>query len=104
MKQWLPLLFVFLKLQLAFGQLNIDTCQSKAKANYPLIKQYDLITKTTEYTVSNANKAYLPQISLTGIGGYIINGLPPASLPGKSAPEPVKFQLIGIAQLNQTIW
>jgi outer membrane protein TolC len=104
MKQSLLVIFLFLKLQLVFGQLTIDSCQSKARANYPLIKQYDLINKTTEYTVSNANKGYLPQISLTGIGGYIINGLPAASLPGQAAPEPDKFQLIGIAQLHQTIW
>ena len=52
--------------------LNLDSCLLQAKNNYPLIKQYDLIAKSLEYTVSNANKAYLPQISVTGIGGYII--------------------------------
>jgi outer membrane protein TolC len=104
MKQLLLIAFLFLTLQLAFGQINIDTCQSKARANYPLIKQYDLITKSTEYTVSNANKGYLPQVSLTGIGAYIISGLPTVSIPGQDAPEENKFQVIGIAQINQTIW
>jgi outer membrane protein TolC len=86
------------------AQINIDTCQSKAKANYPLIKQYDLITKSAEYTVSNANKAYLPQVSLTGIGAFIISGLPSITPPGQTATEPDKFQVIGIAQVNQTLW
>lgn len=84
-----------------YGQLNIDDCQNKAKANYPLIKDYDLISQSTEYTLSNANKAYLPHISVTGIGGYIIGGLPLPSQPGN---EPSKYQLIGIGQINQTIW
>src|SRR6187402_215599 len=96
MKQLLLLLFLFAEIQLTSGQVNIDTCHSKAKANYPLIKQYDLIAKSTEYTISNANKAYLPHVSLTGIGGYVISGMPSISLPGSEAPEQDKVQLIGI--------
>ena len=87
-----------------FAQLSIESCQEKAKTNYPMIKQYDLISKSTEYNISNANKAYLPQISVTGIGAYIFKGLPSATLPGVPAKEPDKFQMIGIGQLNQTIW
>src|SRR5215831_4080845 len=97
----LILFFVFCT---ADGQITIDGCQEKAKANYPLIKQYDLISKSSEYTISNANKAYLPQVSLTGIGGFIISGLPEFSTPGKTPPEQSKAQFIGVAQINQTIW
>ena len=86
------------------AQVTIDSCQQKAKQNYPLIKQYDLIAQTTEYTVSNANKAYLPQVNLTAIGGYIIKGLPNVSAPGQPEDEASKMQLIGIAQVNQVIW
>jgi len=88
----------------AVAQANIDSCQEKAKANYPLIQQYDLITKSTEYTLANASKAYLPQVSLTAIGGYIIQGLPAMSIPGQPAEQPSKVQMIGIAQVNQVIW
>src|SRR5436190_23695644 len=104
MKYQLLFIISFLNFEFSFGQIDIDTCQNKARANYPLIKQYDLITKSTEYTVSNANKAYLPQISLTGIGGYIISGFPSITPPGQTPREQDKFQLIGIAQINQTIW
>lgn len=44
-------------------EITIEECYRKAQANYPLIKQYDLIEKSREYSVSNANKGYLPQIS-----------------------------------------
>jgi outer membrane protein TolC len=83
--------------------LSIDSCYALANKNYPLIKQYELIEKTKEYTLSNANKAYLPQLSITAIEGYIFGELPsfgPAN--GETASSDFKF--IGIAQLNQTIW
>lgn len=100
----LLLIFVFLSLWTTNAQITIDVCQEKAKTNYPLIKQYDLIAKSTEYNISNANKAYLPQISLTGIGGYIISDLPEFPVSGKTPSENSKAQFIGIAQINQTIW
>jgi len=81
--------------------LQLQQCHERARANYPLVKQYDLIEKTTEFTISNASKAYLPQFSLTAIGGYIIKGLPSLT-PGAESKDKVQF--IGIGQLNQTIW
>lgn len=104
MKQLLLYMLFLFAILPAVAQLNIDSCQLKAKANYPLIKQYDLITKSLDYTISNANKAYLPQVSLNGIGAFIISGLPTLSMPGQAAAEPDKLQFIGIGQINQTIW
>lgn len=104
MKQIINLVLLLLVVSSAHAQLTLEHCQEKAKANYPLIKQYDLIAQSTEYTISNANKAYLPQLSLNGIGAYIIKGFPAVSLPGMPAAEEEKLKFIGIAQLNQTIW
>ena len=73
--------FIFPLLTHAQTTLSIDSCYELARRNYPLTKQFDLIEKTKEYSISNANKAYLPQISLTAIDGYI-TGLPSFSLPG----------------------
>ncbi len=81
--------------------LNIDSCQALARSNYPLIHQYELIEKTKEFTLSNASKAYLPQISVTAIEGYIVGDLPTAGGQGNSGG---RLQFIGLAQLNQTIW
>lgn len=63
-------------ISLAAQPLTIEKCYEKAKRNYPLVKQYDLIDKSAEYNLSNAGKSYLPQFSATGIAGYIIKGLP----------------------------
>lgn len=104
-KRMLPfLLLVTLCGSGAYAQLTLDQCQTKAASNYPLIKQYDLISKSTEYTISNANKAWLPQISLTGIGAYIFKGLPSVKLPGQPASEEQKAQFIGVGTVNQVLW
>ncbi len=86
------------------GTLSLEECTNLARANYPLIKQHELLDKSVDYTIANANKAYFPQLSITGIGGYIINGLPGLSLPGVPAKEPEKAQAIALVQLNQNIW
>ena len=80
--------------------LNIDSCYVFATKNYPLIKQYELIEKTKEYTLSNAGKAYLPQVSLTAIEGYVFGDLPTIGASGDGS----NFKFIGIGQINQTIW
>lgn len=50
--------------------VTLDECQRLAQENYPLIKQYDLIRQTTNYTVSNISKGWLPQISAMAQATY----------------------------------
>ncbi len=42
---------------------TLQECQEAAEHNYPLIRQYDLIAKTTQLTVENIGKGWLPQVS-----------------------------------------
>ncbi|RED22643.1 outer membrane protein TolC [Flavobacterium cutihirudinis] len=79
--------------------LTVEQSYQLAVENYPLIKQYELIEKTKEYTLSNANKAYLPQLSVTAIEGYVFG-----DFPSMGAGDESKFKFIGLAQINQTIW
>lgn len=46
----------------ASGQ-TLEECQQSAERNYPLIKQYDLIEQTTQLTMDNIGKGWLPQVS-----------------------------------------
>ena len=57
-------LFVALMLlpMMAHGQ-TLEECQQAAERNYPLIRQYGLIERTTDLTVSNLAKGWLPQIT-----------------------------------------
>ena len=54
---------------LALGQ-TLEECQQAAEHNYPLIQQYGLIEKTTELTVSNIQKGWLPQVSAQAQATY----------------------------------
>lgn len=85
------------------GQIRLEDCQKLARENYPLIKQYELIELTQEYTLSNANKAYLPSLDVTLIGG-VISGFPSFSAPGEGSASSSDMQLISVLQLNQPIW
>ncbi|MFT3994133.1 MAG: TolC family protein [Dysgonomonas sp.] len=72
MKKFIILMLIFSALQTLSAQnrMTIEECQEKARTNYPLISQYDLISKSTEYTLSNISKSYLPQFSLNGQATY----------------------------------
>ena len=53
----------------ATGQ-TLDECQQAAERNYPLIAQHDLIARTTELTVANIQKGWLPQLSATAQASF----------------------------------
>ena len=42
---------------------TLEECQQAAEQNYPLIAQYDLIGRTTDLTVANIQKGWLPQVT-----------------------------------------
>jgi len=88
--------------------LSIETCQEKAKANYPMIKQYGLIEQTAQYNISNANKGYLPQLSLTARGTYqsAVTSIPAVlgQKLGVSLPSLAKDQYQAVLEASQVIW
>ncbi len=68
-------LFLFTVIVFAFQLISaqsftLEDCWQKARNNYPLVKQYGLIEKTAEYNLSNANKGYLPQLSISAKATY----------------------------------
>ena len=56
------LLSLLLLPQMLLGQ-TLEECWRAAESNYPLIRQYGLIEKTTDLTVANIQKGWLPQVS-----------------------------------------
>ena len=56
-------LLLLLMLPLSMQAQTLQECQEAAEHNYPLIRQYDLIAKTTQLTVENIGKGWLPQVS-----------------------------------------
>ena len=49
---------------------TLAECQQAAERNYPLIRQYDLIGKTTDMTVRNIGKGWLPQVTAQAQATY----------------------------------
>ena len=49
---------------------TLDECRKLARERYPEIKQYDLIAQARDYNLSNATKAWIPQVQLSGQATY----------------------------------
>ena len=64
------LTMALVSLTVAAQAQTLEECQRAAEQNYPLIRQYDLIEKTTDLTVSNIQKGWLPQISASAQATY----------------------------------
>ena len=94
----------------AFAQeLSLETCWERAKAHYPLSRQYALIEATRDYSLSNASKRYLPQLSLNVKASYQseVTKLPldPAALGlPMSIPEVHRDQYRATLDVSQLLW
>lgn len=53
----------------AFAQ-SLDECHRLAQVHYPEIRQYGLIAQTEQYNLSNAAKAWIPQVTFFGQATY----------------------------------
>lgn len=66
----LTVTFSFIFVTNAFAQISLDECYILAKNNYPQIKKADLITKTKDYSITNANMGYVPKIIFSARASY----------------------------------
>jgi outer membrane protein TolC len=83
--------------------LTLDSCYALARMNYPLIGQIELITRSADYSIENASKAYYPQISINGQATYQSDVTQiPVKLP--NLPEISKDQYKVYVDLNQTLY
>lgn len=109
-RRWIILGLSMTKLISCPAQITIEACYQKAQENYPLIKKYDLIEKTKEYNINNAEKGYLPQVTVSGNASYqsdvthLPSGLSNLSLLGGGIPTMGKDHYGVAMDLNQTIW
>ncbi len=101
--------FLFLLQLTGFGlasqNLAIEDCYQLARQNYPLVKQRELILRSKEYTVENATKAYLPQVTLNGQATYQSDVTQlPVKIPGMNIPSLNKDQYKLYGEINQTVF
>lgn len=83
--------------------LTLEECYSLAKENYPLVKQRDLITKSNTYSLSNASKGYLPQLTVFGQASYQSDVTQvPINAPGVVVLDKDQYKIYG--EINQTLY
>jgi outer membrane protein TolC len=87
---------------------TLEKCHALARQNYPLIKKHDLIARSSNYSIENAGKGWLPQFSVSGQASYqsetvnfqkVIGGGPGLLIPPLSKDQ-YKIQ----AEINQSIY
>ena len=93
------------------AQLTLDECRQLAREHYPEIRQYDLIRKTESYTLSNAARAWIPQLVLsaqatwqTDVPNFPDELTSMLAWQGVEIPGLEQDQYKVALELNQTIW
>lgn len=85
--------------------LSLAKAYDLATQNYPLIKQRDLVLKTSSLNIDNLSKGYLPQFSVSGQATYQSDvtqvSIP---IPGITITPPAKDQYKIVADINQVIY
>jgi outer membrane protein TolC len=101
------IILTLLPSMLTFAQdkIELENCRKMARANYPKLKQSELIQQIKALKVENNQSAYLPQIDLKGQATYqsdvtAIN----LNIPGIVIPSLAKDQYKLYLDVKQTIW
>lgn len=90
---------------------SLDECRRLAREHYPAIRQYDLIARTERYDLSNAARAWIPQVALSAQATWqsdvaafpdALSGL--LAQQGVSIPGMRKDQYRVAVDVSQTIW
>lgn len=88
-----------------FGQITLESCYEKALKNYPLVQQYALIEQSEMYTLKNANKGYLPQVSISAKATYQSDVTEiPIHIPGINFEGMSKEQYQVVCEVSQVVW
>lgn len=85
--------------------ITLEECQQRARDNYPLIKQFELIESSKKYDVENLSKKYLPQIVLNAQASLQSEVIAlPIHIQGVEFPEKSKDQYKIALDITQSIW
>ena len=112
MKRTLTIILLLLAVSIrAFADITLDYCLQRAEENYPEIKKYGLLENSSELSLEEINRGWLPRLGLSAQANVqnIVPAFPDIlrnmlaqnefELKGMS-----KFQYKIAAELNQTIW
>ncbi|MDP4246142.1 MAG: TolC family protein, partial [Bacteroidota bacterium] len=89
------------------GALTIMECYHLARLHYPASKQRDLIKQSAEYTLENAGRGYLPQLSFGGqatLQSDVTHFPFKIPITGFSLPDYSKDQYKVYGEIDQTLY
>lgn len=85
--------------------ITLEQTYQWAQQNYPMIRQKDLVKQTAAYTISNLNKGFLPQLTVSGKATYQSDVTSiPITIPGLNIQQPSKDQYQLLADVSQLIY
>lgn len=86
-------------------QVTLDFCYEKARANYPLIRQYDILREAEDLNLANISKGLLPQIGFYAQASYQSGVITlPFSIPNAEIEVPARDQYKAWFEVNQNIY
>lgn len=103
MKKGFILTILIFTSTLLTAQMTLSQCQEKALANYPLLRQSGLIEKAKDYSLSAANTAYLPHVSISGRASYQ-SEVTEITIPGLVSNSISQDQYQIMMEISQPIW
>jgi outer membrane protein TolC len=87
------------------GALSLNKAYELATANYPMIKQRDLIKTTADLNVKNLASGYLPQFNVSGQATYQSDVTKvDVPVPGFKLDPPAKDQYKIVAEASQLVY
>jgi len=112
MRKILVMMALWMAVSIPSGaQVTLEKCQSLAREHYPEVAQYDLISLSENYNISNAARSWIPQITLSGQATYqnAVATFPEQfssmiALQGVELSGLAKDQYKIALDVNQTIW
>ncbi len=89
----------------ALQQLTLSEVQQMAAANFPLIRQKQLVQQTAQLTIENLQKGFLPQVNVSGQATYQseVTSLP-IKIPNINIETPSKDQYKIVTDVSQLVY
>lgn len=98
-------LFLLLFSASASAQVTLELCYDSARANYPVIRQFDLLERTEQFTLENIKRSFLPQLNLSARASWQSDVTKlPFEMPGMNIEwmEQDQYQLV--LELKQLVY
>lgn len=112
MKQTLTLILLLLTVTMTgYADVTLDYCLQRAEENYPEIKKYGLLERTSELSLEEINRGWWPRLGVSAQANVqnIVPAFPDIlrnmlAQNGFELKGMGKLQYKAAAELNQTIW